>query len=136
METTIRKIDKGQAWEIRHEVMWSDKPFDYIKLEDDDLGIHFGLFKEKMLISVISLFIANEEAQFRKFATLQKEQGKGYGSKLLEAVLEEAKIHGVKRIWCNARQNKVDFYKKFGLRETNSSFIKDGKSYVIMEKNL
>ncbi|WP_251033221.1 GNAT family N-acetyltransferase [Bacillus sp. ISL-7] len=136
METTIRKVDKEQVWGLRHEVMLSDKPFEYIKLEDDDLGIHFGLFKESTLVSVISLFIDNEEAQFRKFATLQQEQGKGYGSELLEAVLKEAKIHDVKRIWCNARKNKLDFYKKFGLQETNSSFIKEGKSYVIMEKNL
>jgi GNAT superfamily N-acetyltransferase len=136
METTIRKEDQEQEWGIRHEVMWSDKPFEYIKLEDDDIGIHFGLFKESTLVSVISLFIDNEEAQFRKFATLQEEQGKGFGSELLESVLKEAKIHGVKRIWCNARKNKVDFYKKFGLQETNSSFIKEGKSYVIMEKNL
>lgn len=136
METTIRKVDKEQVWDLRHKVMWSDKPFDYIKLEDDDLGIHFGLFKENTLISVISLFINNEEAQFRKFATLQHEQGKGYGSALLNFVLKEAKFHRVKKIWCNARKNKVEFYKKFGLQETNSSFIKDGKSYVILEKNL
>jgi len=136
METTIRKVDKEQVWGLRHEVMWSDKPFEYIKLEDDDLGIHFGFFKESTLVSVISLFIDNEEAQFRKFATLQQEQGKGYGSELLEVVLKEAKIHGVKRIWCNARKNKLDFYKKFGLQETSSSFIKEGKSYFIMEKNL
>ncbi|MDQ6597891.1 GNAT family N-acetyltransferase [Bacillus salipaludis] len=99
METTIRKVDQEQVWGLRHEVMWSDKPFEYIKLEDDDLGIHFGLFKESTLVSVISLFIDNEEAQFRKFATLQQEQGKGFGSELLESVLKEAKIHGVKRIW-------------------------------------
>lgn len=34
METTIRKVDQEQVWGIRHEVMWSDKPFEYIKLED------------------------------------------------------------------------------------------------------
>ncbi|MCL7745634.1 GNAT family N-acetyltransferase [Halalkalibacter sp. MEB205] len=136
METTIRKVDKQQVWELRHQVMWSDKPFDYIKLEDDDLGFHFGLIRENKLISVVSLFINNEEAQFRKFATLQQEQGKGYGSALLDFVLKEAKIRGVKRIWCNARINKVDFYRKFGLQESKSNFIKDGKSYVIMERYL
>jgi GNAT superfamily N-acetyltransferase len=134
METTITKIDKEEAWALRHRVMWPDKAFDYIKLEDDHLGIHFGLFKENILISVISLFINNEECQFRKFATLQSEQGKGYGSNLLDYVLREAKDYGVKRIWCNARKNKLGFYKKFGLQETNNSFIKGGKTYVIMEK--
>ncbi|MEK5440954.1 GNAT family N-acetyltransferase [Fredinandcohnia sp. FSL W7-1320] len=132
---TITRINKEQAWEVRHKVMWPDKNFDYIKLEDDDLGIHFGLFEDKMLKSVVSLFIKNEEAQFRKFATLQKEQGKGYGSTLLDYVLKEAKNHELKRIWCNARKNKMDFYKKFGLQETNVSFVKGGKSYVIMEKH-
>jgi len=136
METTITKVDKEAAWELRHKVMWPDKDLDYIKLEDDDLGIHFGLFKENILISVISLFINNEEGQFRKFATLQQEQGKGYGSMLLDYVIQEAKKRGVKRIWCNARKNKVNFYKKFGLQESNYRFIKGGKSYVIMEKGI
>lgn len=135
MATTITRIDKEQAWEVRHKVMWPDKDFDYIKLEDDDVGIHFGLFKDDTLKSVVSLFIDNEEAQFRKFATLQEEQGNGYGSTLLDYVLNEAKNSDLKRIWCNARKNKVDFYKKFGLQETNYSFVKVGKDYVIMEKH-
>ncbi|WP_218923552.1 GNAT family N-acetyltransferase [Bacillus sp. AFS002410] len=134
MEITIKQVDKEEVWEIRHKVMWPDKPFDYIKLNDDDLGMHFGLFKESTLISVISLFISNNECQFRKFATLSQEQGKGYGSTLLDYVLKEVNNNGVKKIWCNARINKANFYKKFALQETNASFIKDGKQYVIMEK--
>ena len=136
METTITKVDKEAAWELRHKVMWPDKDLDYIKLEDDDLGTHFGLFKEDILISVISLFISNEEGQFRKFATLQQEQGKGFGSMLLDYVIKEAKNRGVKRLWCNARENKVNFYKKFGLQESNYRFTKGDKSYVIMEKDV
>lgn len=136
METTITKIGKEKAWELRHKVMWPDRSFDYIRLDDDDLGIHFGLYKGNILISVISLFINNEEAQFRKFATLQDEQGKGYGSALLDFVLLEAQKLGVKRIWCNARENKVNFYRKFGLEESDYKFTKGGKAYVIMEKDI
>ncbi|MEH7380987.1 GNAT family N-acetyltransferase [Bacillus sp. JJ1533] len=132
----ITTINKEETWEVRHKVMWPEKDFDYIKIKEDDVGIHFGLFEEDKLISVISLFITHKEAQFRKFATLQHEQGKGYGSRLLDHVLKEAENRGLKKIWCNARQNKVDFYKKFGLTETNQTFIKGGKSYVIMEKML
>ncbi|PGS55970.1 GNAT family N-acetyltransferase [Bacillus sp. AFS041924] len=133
---TIRQVDKEVVWELRHQVMWADKSFDYIKLVDDDLGIHYGLYKGSSLISVISLFIIDDECQFRKFATLHQEQGKGYGSKLLNHVMKEAQNNRSKKIWCNARKNKMDFYKKFGLQETNDSFIKDGKHYVIMEKYL
>ncbi|GEN89140.1 putative N-acetyltransferase YitI [Oceanobacillus sojae] len=134
MEIQITKIKKEKAWMLRHEVMWPNEDFDYIKLKDDDAGIHFGLFKENMLISVVSLFVDKDEAQFRKFATLKSEQGKGYGSRLLEAVLEEAKTYDIKRIWCNARKNKESFYQRFGLVRTCSSFVKNGESYVIMEK--
>lgn len=136
MGIIVRKINKEDAWEVRHKVMWPEKDFDYIKLEDDDEGIHFGLFKDNILISVISLFISNEEAQFRKLATIEKEQGKGYGSTLLNYSIKILENRGVKRIWCNARDNKVGFYKKFGLQETNTRFTKGGKSYVIMEKTV
>ncbi|MDO6447692.1 GNAT family N-acetyltransferase [Oceanobacillus profundus] len=134
MKIYITKIEKEKAWEIRHKVMWPDKPFDFIQLDNDDTGIHLGLFKNNKLTSVISLFIKNGECQFRKFATIQREQGNGHGSALLSYVLEEAKHFGIKKIWCNARKDKVAFYKKFGLQETEKHFLKEGKAYVIMEE--
>ena len=136
MDIYIKPISKQIAWKLRHEVMWPEKDLEFVTLADDDAGIHFGLFKDDVVVSVISLFIKNEEAQFRKFATLQSEQGQGYGSLLLNYVIQDAKNRGVKRIWCNARKNKVGFYKKFGLLESDHSFMKEGRSYVIMEKDL
>jgi GNAT superfamily N-acetyltransferase len=128
----IRSIDKENAWRIRHKVMWPDRELEYVQLEDDDVGRHYGLFVGERLVSVVSLFIDQDEAQFRKFATLEAEQGKGYGSRLLRHVMEEAEHVGVKRIWCNARREKAAFYRKFGLRETDRTFEKGGKEYVIM----
>lgn len=132
----IRQIPKEAAWPVRHEVMWPDKPLDYVQLKDDNTGTHWGLFVEDRLVSVVSLFIEHKQAQFRKFATLQQEQGKGYGSKLLRHVMEEAALHGADRIWCNARQDKAGFYRKFGLSETDEAFDKDGIAYVIMQTSL
>jgi len=131
----IKKITKEQAWELRHLVMWPEKDFSYIQLKDDDKGSHVGLFKEGLLVSVLSLFIAEETVQFRKFATLSQEQGKGYGSMLLAYVMEYAKNQGAKKVCCNARQNKVPFYQKFGLEEKDAVFEKGGKIYVVMEKH-
>jgi len=134
MEIEIKRVSKESTWELRHIVMWPDKDLDYIKLKDDDLGMHFGLFKDNVLTSVVSLFINNDEGQFRKFATLQQEQGKGYGSELLHYVVQEAQSRGVKRIWCNARKNKVNFYKMFGLQESTQTFKKGNIDYIVMEK--
>ncbi|WP_238655827.1 GNAT family N-acetyltransferase [Paenibacillus piscarius] len=132
----IRKIDKEEVWKLRHEVMWPEREPDYIKLADDDQGVHYGLYQGEQLVSVLSLFINGTEAQFRKFATLELEQGQGYGTRLLKAVLEEAEQAGVRRIFCNARTYKAGFYKKFGMQPTNQVFSKGGKDYVVMEKFL
>ncbi|WP_340082967.1 GNAT family N-acetyltransferase [Terribacillus sp. FSL K6-0262] len=84
--------------------------------------------------SVISLFIEEDEAQFRKFATLPEEQGKRYGSMLLKFILGKCQNIGVSRVWCNARQDKAYFYHKFGLKETSRFLVKGGLKFPIMEK--
>ena len=129
----IKRVCAEQTWNLRHEVMWPDRDIEYVKLEDDNEGIHFGLFVGVRMVSVISLFVEGESAQFRKFATSKSEQGKGYGISLLKTALYEMKELGVKRVWCNARISKVEFYKKFGFCKTDKCFEKGGKSYVIME---
>lgn len=116
--------------------MWPDKPLDYIKLPGDDQGLHYGLFNDQHLISVISLFIKKEEAQFRKFATETEEQGKGYGSQLLTHLIKEAQAKGIKRLWCNARTDKTPYYERFGFKKTQQTFHKGGIDYVIMEISL
>ncbi|OXM87689.1 GNAT family N-acetyltransferase [Paenibacillus rigui] len=129
----IRQISKEAAWTLRHQVMWPEKPLEYVKLRDDDQGTHWGFYAEDRLVSVLSLFIERNRAQFRKFATLPEEQGKGFGTRLLRHVMDEARRHGADQIRCNARADKAAFYKRFGLIATNQAFEKDGISYVIME---
>lgn len=132
----IKRISKEETWELRQRVMWLDREIQYVQLPEDDLGIHWGLYKEDRLLSVVSLFIDGNQGQFRKFATEIEEQGKGYGSRLFAYMLQEAKDLGVKKIWCNARKNKTSFYEKFGMLETSQEFERDGKLYVIMEMKL
>ncbi|HKK73648.1 MAG TPA: GNAT family N-acetyltransferase [Saprospiraceae bacterium] len=132
----IKRIDGRDTWPIRHQVMWPDKPLAYIKLPEDARGLHFGLFVQEHLVSVVSLFVSGKTAQFRKFATLETEQGKGYGSQLLQGVFQVAKEQGVERIWCNARASKVAFYSRFGLQATEKTFTKGGIKYVILNAPL
>jgi GNAT superfamily N-acetyltransferase len=115
--------------------MWPDKNIEYVKLEDDQLGSHFGLFVNDNLVSVISIFENAGSIQFRKFATLPNLQGKGYGTILLHFVLEETKRRGAKILWCNARKSKMDFYKRFGLKEKGETTAKDGIEYMLMNMN-
>ena len=137
MTTIIKQVTSEEIWPIRHQVMWPNEPFDYIKLPADEAGIHFGLWLNEQLISVVSLFIDNKKVgQFRKFATLVEKQGKGYGSQLLHHLFETAQKKGVQKIWCNARVNKTRYYTKFGMEPTAKKFIKNGIDYVVMECSL
>lgn len=133
----IKVIKVEDTWALRHEVMWPTMPFDFVKLPEDEKGTHFGLFKKEELISVISLFeTAPGVAQFRKFATKETEQGKGYGSKLLKHLIDFAQNQRFKTLWCNARVDKTDFYINFGMFETEETYVKQNLKFVILKKVL
>ena len=129
----IKKIQASETWQIRHEVMWPDQPFEFIQLKEDDLGLHFGVLIDEKLVSIVSCFFSDEEMQFRKLATLEQFQGKGIASKLLQHILIVAKEKEAKKIWCNARTNKKGFYEKFGMKDTQETFTKSGQEFTIME---
>ena len=129
----IKAIEASETWQIRHEVMWPDQPFEFVKLEEDNAGLHFGVFDQEKLVSIVSCFIVNDEMQFRKLATLEDFQGKGIASKLLEYILKLAKEKDLKKVWCNARTNKKSFYEKFKMIDTNKTFTKSGQEFTIME---
>lgn len=113
--------------------MYPNYGIEEVKLADDFEGIHFGLFDKNALISVVSTFIKEDTMQFRKFATLNSEQGKGYGSLLMAHIIQFAKDENCKRMWCNARCNASAFYAKFGFTETEQKFHQDEHDFVIME---
>ena len=89
MRTHIKEISAADTWQIRHQVMWPNKPLDYIKLDNDSQGKHYGLFSGNKLITVISIFIDGNKVQFRKFATLNEHQGHGFGTILLNHIFEQ-----------------------------------------------
>ncbi len=132
----ISEIKAEDTWDIRHRVMWPDMPFNFVKLDKDSEGIHFGLFMDDKLISIVSLFVKNNQAQFRKFATEITEQGKGYGTKLLTFLINEAESMNVDKIWCNARIDKTKYYEKFGLLKTEKIYTKGEIDFVIIENDL
>jgi GNAT superfamily N-acetyltransferase len=129
----IEQIHPVLTWRIRHEAMYPEQPFDFVKLDSDYDGIHFGLYADDQLTAVVSLFEDGEICQFRKFATLPASQGKGYGGLLLAHIVSFIKETGAKKLWCNARVDATGFYAKFGFEQTAKTFTKNGYDFVIME---
>ncbi|BFM41811.1 GNAT family N-acetyltransferase [Flavobacterium sp. CFS9] len=129
----IKIIEASETWQIRHEVMWPDQPFEFVQLEEDALGLHLGVYLQDNLVSIVSCFINDGEMQFRKLATLEEYQGKGIGSELVKYILQLAKEKKMKKVWCNARVNKKAFYEKLGMQDTEHVFEKAGQEFTIME---
>ncbi len=136
MTIEIREIKSSATYALRQQVMWPDKPIAFVILDEDKKGRHFGLFKGDALISIVSLFVKNNHAQFRKLATQSSEQGQGYGTLLLNHLMTVVLNDELDMIWCNARTDKASFYEKFGMAQTPKNFIREGIQYTIMEKVL
>ena len=136
MAIVVEQIFPSLTWRIRHLAMYPDQPFEFVKLENDFEGIHFGIYVNHELTGVVSLFINGKVGQFRKLAVLPEAQRQGLGKKLMEYLIDFCIVQKLTKLWCNARVNAKDFYTSFGFNETDKTYTADGYDFVIMEKEL
>lgn len=133
---SIQSITPEQTYPLRHSVLWPDKPFDYVKVENDPEGHHFGAFLDDELVAVISLFVSGEDSRFRKFAARPDCQRQGIGTLLLTHVIAEAKHLGATTLWCDARLDAADFYRRFDMEAVSDVFYKGPIAYAKFSRDL
>lgn len=131
---TISEVPYQEVLLMRHRVMYPDKDVEYVKLPEDDKGLHIGVYEDDRLVSVMSVFLHGREVQFRKLATDRDMQGRGCASALMKWLIDYTNDMKFDRLWCNARVNTAGFYEKFGYEETDNRYSKDGYDYVVVEK--
>lgn len=124
------------VWQIRQRVMYPAAPVAAVQLPDDEAGQHLGIWINEKPVSIVSLFRDGDRFQFRKFATETDQQGKGYGSYLLQHLVQLAKEQHAAVLWCNARVSATAFYARFGFSATGASWRKNGIDFIKMEKLL
>ena len=132
----IQLVGLDDIWAMRQSVMYPHESLQFVQLEDDERGVHWGLYLEGELVSVISIFEKQGSVQFRKFATKTNMQGKGYGTALLQYVMDHAVTSSKKNIWCNARTSAIGMYQKFGMKAVGDTWQKYGIEFIKMEKQL
>jgi predicted GNAT family N-acyltransferase len=130
----ITEVPYHDVLTMRQQVMYPDKDTEFVKLSDDDRGLHIGVYEKDELVSVMSIFLHGRDVQFRKLATRNDMQGKGFASALMQWLIDYANDMKLNRLWCNARINATGFYSKFGYEETDKRFSKNGYEYVVMER--
>jgi GNAT superfamily N-acetyltransferase len=133
---TIRPITPEQTYPLRHSVLWPDKPVEYVKVENDAEGYHFGAFANDELVAVISLFVSGKEGRFRKFAAHPDYQRQGIGTRLMEHIIAEARRLGATTLWCDARLDAADFYRRFDMEAVSEVFHKGPVPYARFSRTL
>lgn len=142
----IKKINSRDTFLVRQPILREEKPIESCQFDGDDLETttHFGLFIDKNIIGVLSVFknnnvIFNTENQFqiRGMAILKKFQRKGFGDELVKHSEEHVKSQFGKLIWFNARESAVPFYEKLGYIKIGEPFsIADIGIHYIMKKEI
>lgn len=141
----IKEIPSNETYAVRQPVLRKGKPIESCIFEGDDLETthHFGLFSDKNLTGIISLFNQSNpifaekfQAQIRGMAILDHHQKKGYGEALVKHCETYCKDNQTDLIWFNARTAAVGFYKKMNYQVLGEPFdIKDvGEHYLMFKK--
>eukprot|EP00727_Mastigamoeba_balamuthi_P013529 m51a1_g88 hypothetical protein (170) ;mRNA; f:281999-282508 len=75
-------------------------------------------------------------ARLYQMAVREELRGSGAGKRIVEAVAEEARRRGFRRLTCHARAGAVGFYEKCGFREYGQRFREINMEHALMELHL
>ena len=128
----IRRISWEETIPLRHQVLWPDKKREYCHVEDDETAWHYGVFDQERIISVASVFPKDKKARLRKFATAKSYQGKGIGTAVINHIISELKQQKFTVFWCDAREEAIGFYERFGMEVEGDRFFKGHVPYFKM----
>ncbi|MBS1528562.1 MAG: N-acetyltransferase, partial [Bacteroidetes bacterium] len=68
MEISIEQIRPELTWHLRQKVLYPAQKLYEMEMDEDQNGIHFGVFTDNKLVAVVSLFDRGGDFQFRKLA--------------------------------------------------------------------
>ena len=138
----VKKVSANYIKKFRIIALYKSHQRKYASYKDDSRKTteHFLLFLDKKVVSGLTLI---KDVQFNKYQirgmfTLLKFREMGYGSKLLKKIeFDNLNKSKSSLIWCNARIEAVDFYKKNNYKVVGKKFlIKNIGLHYRMEKKL
>lgn len=135
----IKRISAEETYPLRRLVLRKDLPHEPHEFQGDfdEQTFHLGYFLKNQLVGIVTIIKNGDIAQLRGMAVLDELQGKGIGRKLVEKAEEALKENHFTKIWMNARENAVPFYRKLGYRIEGELFmIKPIGFHYVMTKYL
>tara|TARA_B100000287_G_C20647292_1_gene785545 strand:- start:996 stop:1670 length:675 start_codon:yes stop_codon:yes gene_type:complete len=130
-EIKIKKVSISFIQAYRKKYLYShlSPQLCYYNKDKNNSTIHLALFQNDKVISGLTLiensFLENKKSfQIRGMFTINNCCKKGYGSLLIDYAKKKISDHNCKLLWCNARVEAIDFYKKNGFVEYGDFFLK------------
>jgi len=127
----VKEITYKDCYRLRLKVLKrEDWDYDYQYDGDDEpTTFHLGVFDGINLVTIASFFANSNEqiaaespVQLRGMATLTEHKGKGLGRLIIQAAIRESKKRNHDVLWCNAREEAVEFYEKQGFKIISELF--------------
>lgn len=129
----LERCSVGDILELRHLVLRKGRPRADAHFSGDELvsTIHFCIKIDNALVVgcasfMESMYEGETMMQLRGMATHPEYRGSGASSLLLEQAEEFFRSRGEATLWCNARVEAVNFYKKHEWQQTSEIFWVSG----------
>lgn len=101
---------------------------------EDRKRINICVFEEDKVIGTGQLVLLNDKYQLRQVAIKKKYQNKGVGSQLVKFCEAYAKRVNITEIFCNAREEAINFYIKNGFSTKGEPFKYQTIPHILMLK--
>ena len=141
----IRKVEEKDIQrivELEEEIFGESLGYEMIHNELDNKNIWFRLIEENNeIIGYIGGIFYFEDGEILNFLIDNKYQNMGYGTKLFNSLMDEAKENGIKNVTLEVRENNVkgiNFYKKNNFTQISirKHYYKNGDNALVMMKEL
>ena len=106
-----------------------------LEWEYEEESIHFLVFDNKKAVATARHRKTEKGIKLERFAVLKKERGKGYGHRVLKAILRDLhNFDGV--IYMHAQCGVVPFYEKLNFKKKGTKFEEAGILHykMVLEK--
>lgn len=129
----IQPIHWQQTIALRHRVLWPNKAPEFCHVDGDEEALHYGAFINNELVCVASVYLSDDKARLRKFATDNHFQNQGIGSRMLAFIIDSLKGTQAITFWCDARESALGFYRRFEMQTCGERFYKADVAYFKMQ---
>lgn len=102
-----------------------------LEYENEDQAVHFLMLENDIAIATARYRETEKGYKLERFAMLKEHRNKGYGAKLLNAVMEDV-LPTEKRIYLHAQKAAVNYYLRAGFEIEGDQFTEAGIEHFLM----